>query len=233
MMKLSHKTVAGCLAAAAMSLAGMSATQVQADVITLANNTTVQGRINGNDFSQPGTISEGRTIRAGTTAGNAEFRGYMLFDTSSFLDPVASAILSYETATPAGSPGSYEVYGVSVAAGFDTAINTVGERTALFQAPGTVNATLLSTEASAVGVVNIDVTAFLNAERGNGNNVVAFVFAEVAPSLNGVLDLIQIYDSNDPGVQNPQLELTAVPEPTSLALMGLGALAMVRRRRAM
>ncbi len=209
----------------------MLAGTLQAAIIPIANSSQVQGRIN-DLFAQPGGISEGRSIRAGTTGGNNEFRGFMVFDTSSFVGTVGSATLTYEVGALVGTAGSYEVYGVSVDAGFDGAIDSLAERQVLFQSPGGSFATLLSTEAPATGVINIDASSFISAERGNSNNVVAFVIAEVAPSFDGVLDLIQIVDVNDAGTA-PQLELL-VPEPGSMALLvlgGLGGLACLRRRR--
>lgn len=226
----SNTKTLGLCTAAAVTLCGIGVSQAQADIITLPNSINQQGRIN-DSFSQPGTLSEGRTIRFGTTGGNAEFRGYMIFDTASFVGGVGTATLTYEISTTitGSAPGAFTVYGVSVDAGFDGVINSAGERQALFESAGGPNATVVSSGAFATGVNIVDVTSFVSTERGNTNNVVAFLFVEDAPTFDGAANLGQVIDSNDPGT-NPQLELV-VPEPSSLALLGLGALACVRRRR--
>ena len=216
---------------ASLCVAALLGGSAQADIISLANNSNVQGRINGNDFSKPGGISEGRTIRAGTTGANAEFRGFMVYDTSSFAGPVTSATLTFEIQLGAGLT-NIDVYGVSTSEGFDGSIDTLAERTALFNSPessAVLLDTLLISGLSNNDVINVDATSFVSDERGSSNNIVGFLFVESDPSLDGTANLFQIYDSNDPSVQNPQLEL--VPEPSSFALLGLGGLLIARRRR--
>lgn len=193
-------------------------------------NPTDEGRINLTDGNvRKGNIGGGRAIRTGTSATDEHFQGFMIFDTSSVVDPLTGAVLNFEIWDPVqGSPGNLQLFGVSSTAGFDALAddtelnNIITNGGALIQDLGEV----------APGVQNIDVTAFVMTEIGNGNPTIGFLFkhANVTDS-GGVVDMYQINDSNDPAAQRPELSLTTIPEPTSLALLGLGGLLVARRRR--
>ncbi len=229
------------LAAGLTGLSVLPASNTHADVFLLPNSSNNQARFNAATGAVAGTTAEGQTIRVGTTATNVEFVGYMIFDTTAFPTPgaVDLAELTYQTTYSTPSPASYLLYGVSLSAlSLGANLSSNAERVTFDGALGGPSSSLIATIDTALtpaGVITFDVTSFVNSQRIGGNNFIAFAFQDPSPTIDGVFNTVQIYDSNDGGgVQNPQLELTVnpIPEPSSLMVFaGMGLCALVRRRK--
>ena len=225
-MKFTHLAAS----VAAVTVAGVLGSTASAAVIVASDT----GRINAATAAEAGDPStEGRAMRTGTTATNVVFEGFMTFNTSSYTDPLGSALLTLEVFAKTGNPGSVNVYAISSSLGFNSFIDTAGERSVLVS-PSTQ--TLVGTIADPVpGIYNFDVTSWVTYERNASNSIMGFVLEHSNITLNSAVDLVEVYDHlNEPvSATRPQLTLEApIPEPTSLALMCLSGLFLRRRARA-
>jgi len=89
-----------------------------------------------------------------------------------------------------------------------------------------VTETVPGTDNVAVTTTGADLVSFLQ-QRADDNGLVTFMVAIDAENRGYGFASRE----NEDVTLRPSLEVTAVPEPASLALIGLGGLAMLKRRR--
>lgn len=142
----------------------------------------------------------------------------------------ASATLTINLTAINGSPSfNADLIGIRTAA-TDTVLGSD------WAAAGTVLQDNFLTAASATGTTHtsIDFTAWLNLQYDNGNNAGDFAFIKLdaeGTATGGNIGYFVSTANNGTVGNRPTLEFTTVPEPSSLALLGLGSLAFAYRRR--
>ncbi len=157
--------------------------------------------------------------------------------------PFATGSLSFTLNTlDANGGGGYngDLYGIDARA--SSAIVAADYYAGAADDPA-ANATKLQdsilTDTTALGVVTSgDIAAFLNAQYDSGSNIGEFVFLRLNKD-NDVYPFAEssgylVTTANDGDVaERPVINFTVapIPEPSSAALLGLGSLALLRRRR--
>jgi hypothetical protein len=192
----------------------------------------------------PGSINSGAVPPLGTTLWHVS-----KFDLTGFTDLVGSAVNSAtltipdQNTTRNGVPSAQDFIAEHFEAQSSTTIVAGDGTVAALTALGTVIPTGGTGNASSTSTVTVDVTAQVAADLAAGRTLSSYRIGHdpggVPASLNPGGSNYSIDDSNGAGggwggFSDNLTRLTidyTIPEPATATLLGLGALAMVRRKR--
>jgi hypothetical protein len=238
--------------AAAMLL--ISSTNSYGAIIGVINGDTADGVIRGpspgptQDANGIDVVTEtGFTLRVGSNGtdnankGRAAVYVFKLPNLGAIADPFSSASLSFGLKSiVAGSAREADLYGLGRRAAADVAATDyyIGDdadptdATLIQQDIMTPSSTAEST-ISTDGGGSANLLAYLNAQYASGAGVGEYVFLRLNP--DGGVNTTQGYDvytANElEETRRPTISFTAIPEPSSVALLALGGLALAWRRR--
>lgn len=160
---------------------------------------------------------------------------FELPDLGALVNPFSNATLTFELNAIQNSPSyNADLYGIDARAASNliTGDFYVGDAT-------DPNATklqdsILTSSTSTGSVVSVDISSYLNTQYDGGANIGEFVFLRL--NRDGSTDIFDqqsgyLVATADASTNQPFLTYTAVPEPSSTALLGLGATALLLRRR--
>jgi opacity protein-like surface antigen len=240
----------------ATMLVGGVASAAMVTVTTATNGGGADGAIQNDTQNGPtvtsgtGASMESRNYYVTSTAGVVTSRvklDYLRFDLTSLSGIASGATLSMQTRTSASKAGTYNL---SVYALIDDTLDGYTESALCYSnAPGmlaapvgffSVDATKLTlvgtytfTNPNASSGPFVSTTAalpldsFINAELATGNKMLTLVILE--PVRQSTQDVYFYTKENTSGMIAPTLTFDNVPEPMTLAILGLGGL-LIRRR---
>jgi hypothetical protein len=189
----------------------------------------------------------GYTLRVGSNGSDNANKGraavyvFQLPDLGAIADPFTSASLSFGLKSiVSGSSREADLYGL----GRRAAVGVAATDYYIGDDADTTDATLIqqdimtpsSTEDSIISTDSggsDNLLAYLNTQYANGAGVGEYVFLRLNP--DGGVNTVQGYDvytADEPvEARRPTISFTAIPEPSSMALLALSGLALAWRRR--
>ena len=173
--------------------------------------------------------------------GDYIFKGYMRFGLSSLTEDVGSATLtltlSYEDMGDSES-ATIDIYGLNDGTTGET---TWSETTLTWNnAPGndtSGNGLNNATYLGSITVSGSDALGTTYTTSGTGTNLVSFLNADANDEVTliltaGSVDSVASFGTGENGYSAPQLDITLIPEPATLCLLGLGGIGILIRRKA-
>lgn len=216
----------------AIALLMAAATAPGATAAIISSNADTYVKSGSNATTNYGSEEDLELRSSDTSSGDNRRKIYLQFDLSAYTD-ITAASLTLTLDVALGGSRSFVLYGLNTDTSWaegtinwnNAPANDTTSGTA-FTAGATQLATL-SASSGATGQLTFtfdtDAVTFLNNDT---DGVITLMLTKLS---NGGLDYFQSKETPDGTA--PFLTITAAPEPGSLVLIGLGALAMARRRR--
>ncbi len=201
-----------------------------AAVITYLVDSTAISTSTNSDFyvasNATGTLVGNTTLLAGRagTGSTPEMRSFLKFDITGLNseDAVTSAVFRiYRSDSDSNNYQYGSVFLFSLDSAFDT-----GAANKYSQLGGTSRGTILAPADTSNKYFEVDVTALVQAWQADPSSNFGFAIRG-EEGFNGTGKIFH----SATGANVPQLVVTTVPEPSAIALLGLGGLALVIRRR--
>ena len=221
-----------------LAVLGLSVSSIHAAVLTPSADAFIRGGASAGS-NQGGGTAQNLSIVPGN---NLDFnrKTYIKFDLSSIdedvIDAKLSLDISFSNTATGGTP--LNIWGLNNGSGdnwSETGItwnNAPGNQNSPV---GVTNSVLLGTIVNPGQVASpgtftfeLDTDALLTFVNADTNNLVTFIITGSSGSNSPVRPLIA--SRENPGPAASRLDLTLIPEPSSLLLLSLGTLTLLRRR---